>query len=114
MGPEKNTFYSGAIGPHLGEIWNFEIFNITVFEPILAKSLQKTRKDVNLQICGVVPLQGCYKTAQKNWGNRLPTRCRGPRKKWWRRYVGITASWCRRHVDRCGRRAVSAYRPGVQ
>jgi len=38
MGPEKNTFYSGAIGPHLGEIWNFEFFNITVFEPSLAES----------------------------------------------------------------------------
>jgi len=60
-GPDKNSFYSGGIGPNLGEIWNFEIFNITVFEPILAKSLQN-----------------------------------------------------RRHVDRCGRRAVSAYRPEVQ
>jgi len=50
MGPEKNTFYSGGIGPHLGEILNFEIFNITLFEPILAKSLHKTRNDIKLQI----------------------------------------------------------------
>ena len=47
-GSEKNSFYSGAIGPHLGEIWNFEIFNIIVFEPILAKSLQKTRRVVSV------------------------------------------------------------------
>ena len=78
MGPEKNTFYSGAIGPNLGEIWNFEIFNITVFERILAKSLQKTRKDVNLQICGVVQLQGCYKTAQKKLGEPAPHTVQGP------------------------------------
>jgi len=42
----------------LGEIWGFEIFNITVFEPILAKWLQKTRNDINLQISSVVQLQG--------------------------------------------------------
>ena len=44
----KTVFYSGAIGPNLGEIWNFEIFNITVFEPILAMSLQRTRNDYKL------------------------------------------------------------------
>jgi len=33
-GPEKNSFYSEGIDPHLGEIWNFEIFNITAFEPV--------------------------------------------------------------------------------
>jgi len=49
-GPEKNSFYSEGIGPHLGEIWNFEIFNITVFEPILAVSLQRTRNDTNLHV----------------------------------------------------------------
>jgi len=26
-GSEKASFYSWAIGPHLGEIWNFEIDN---------------------------------------------------------------------------------------
>ena len=71
-GSEKNNLYSGGIGPHLGEIWGFEIFNITVFEPILAKSLQKTRTDVNLQICGLVQLKGYYETAQKIWGKGPP------------------------------------------
>ena len=71
-GSEKNSFYSGGIGPHLGEIWGFEIFNITVFEPILAKSLQKTRNHVNLQICGLVQLKGYYETAQKIWGKGPP------------------------------------------
>ena len=47
-GPEKNSFYSGGIGPHLGEIWGFEIFNIAVFEPSLAKLLQKTRRVVSV------------------------------------------------------------------
>jgi len=49
----------------LGEIWGFEIFKITVFEPNLAKSLQKTRNNINLQISGVVQFQGDYKMAQK-------------------------------------------------
>jgi len=79
VGPEKNTFYSGAIRPHLGEIWNFEIFNITVFEPILAKSLQKTRNNTNLQISGVVQLQGFYKSAQKFGGS--PPQGTGPPEK---------------------------------
>ena len=73
---EKNSFYSGGIGPHLGEIWGFEIFDITVFEPILAKTLQKTRNDANLQICGLVQLKGYYETAQK-MGEGSPTGCRG-------------------------------------
>ena len=80
-GSEKNSFYSGGIGPHLGEIWGFEIFNISVYEPTMAKSLQKTRNDVNLQICGVVHLQGYYETAQKIWGKSPSTGYRGPRKK---------------------------------
>jgi len=49
-GPEKNSFYSEGIDPHLGEIWNFEIFKITVFEPILAMSLQRTRYDTNFHV----------------------------------------------------------------
>jgi len=67
VAPEKNSFYSGGIGPQLGEMWGFEIFKITVFEPSLAKSRQKARNDVNLQICGIVQLQGNYKMAQKIW-----------------------------------------------
>jgi len=27
-GPEKNSLCSGGMGPHLGEIWEFEIFTI--------------------------------------------------------------------------------------
>jgi len=49
-GPDKNSFYSEGIDPHLGEIWGFEILNITVFEPIMAMSLQRTRNDINLHV----------------------------------------------------------------
>jgi len=72
MGPEKNSLYSGAIGIHLGEIWGFEIFKITVFEPSLAMPLQKSRNNINLQLSGVVELGWDYKMTQKISGKGPP------------------------------------------
>ena len=106
-GSEKNSFYSGGIGPHLGEIWNFEIFNITVFEPSLAKSLQKTRNHVNLQICGLVQLKWYYETAQKNWGEGPSQGAGASPKKSPMSNCGIFAQlWCDPYL--------SAYRPKLQ
>ena len=70
-GPEKNSFYSGAIDPHLGEIWNFEIFDITVFEPILAMSLQRTRNVINLHVPS--------RRAGRKCSGRLSICCAPPR-----------------------------------
>ena len=47
-GPEKNSFYSEGIDPHLGEIWNFEIFNIAAFEPILGNVATENSKRYKL------------------------------------------------------------------
>jgi len=59
----------------------FEVFKITVFEPNLAKSLQKTRNDINLQISGVVQLQGDYNLRTKIWGKGPLAGYRGPPKE---------------------------------
>jgi len=79
----KKSFYSLGIGPHLGEMWGFEIFTITDFEPILAKSLQKTRNDINLHHSGVVQAtaQKVLQNDAKKMGEGATHRVQGPQKK---------------------------------
>jgi len=46
MGPDKNTFCSVGIGPHLGEIWAFEILQFWRFFGTLTAIFSKTGRQI--------------------------------------------------------------------